>query len=72
MDHADDSFNELMKNYQSEIPGLEAQIAADLAEARKRASGGIDLEPLFANLESLMFRCTRIEKAAFELAHRVL
>ena len=40
MDHTDESFHELMKNYQSEVPGLEAQISADLAEARKRASGG--------------------------------
>jgi len=31
MDNADDSFNELMKNFQSELPGLEAQIAADLS-----------------------------------------
>jgi len=66
MDNADDSFNELMNNFQSELPGLEALIAADLAEARKRANGGIDLEPLFANLEALLFRCSRIEKAALE------
>lgn len=71
MENADDAFNELMKNYQSEVPGLEAQISEDLAEARRRATGGLDLEPLFANLEALMFRCTRIEKAALGLEQRV-
>jgi hypothetical protein len=72
MDNVDDAFNELMGNYQSEVPGLEAQIAADLAEARKRANGGLDLEPIFANLEALMHRCTRIEKAALALEQRVM
>jgi hypothetical protein len=72
MDNVDDSLNDLMKNFQSELPGLEAQIAADLAEARRRASGGIDLEPIFANLEALMHRCTRIERAALALEQRVM
>lgn len=67
MDNVDDAFNKLMGSFQSEVPGLEAQIAADLAEARRRANGGLDLEPLFANLEALMFRCTRIEKRISEL-----
>lgn len=72
MDNMDDSLNELMKNFQSELPGLEAQISADLAEARRRANGGLDLEPLFANLEALLHRCTRIEKAALALEQRVM
>ncbi len=72
MDNMDDSLNELMKNFQSELPGLEAQISADLAEARRRANGALDLEPLFANLEALLHRCTRIEKAALALEQRVM
>lgn len=67
MDNVDDAFNEWMGNFQSELPSLEAQISADLAEARRRVNGGIDLEPILANLEALMYRCTRMEKRIAEL-----
>ena len=67
----DDAYDELMKNYQRELPSLEVQIAADLAEARKRANGGIDLTPIFAQIESFMYRIAKLERHNLEFEMRI-
>ena len=68
MDHA---FDELMKNYQRELPSLEAQVAGDLAEERKRANGGIDLTPIFAQIESFMYRIAKLERQNLKFETRI-
>jgi hypothetical protein len=71
MDNIDDAFNELMKNYQSELPSLEAQISGDLADARRRANGGIDLMPIFAQIESFHYRVAQLERQNLEFEKRI-
>ena len=63
----EDELAEMMKQYSAELPSLTRQVDLDRAEAQKRTADGVNLDPLFANLEALMYRCTRIEKRVAEL-----
>lgn len=63
----EDELAEMMKQYSAELPSLTRQVDLDRAEAQKRTADGVNLDPLFANLEAWMYRCTRIEKRIAEL-----
>jgi hypothetical protein len=67
----EDEFRDLMADYQTELASIEAQEAAELADARRRANGGIDLTPIFVQLESFHFRVAALERQNLEFERRI-
>jgi hypothetical protein len=67
----EDEFRDLMADYQTELASIEAQEAAERAEARRRANGGVDLMPVFAQLESFMYRIAKLERENIDFAKRI-
>ncbi len=71
----EDELKELMQGYSAELPSLMAEVETDMAvaeaEARKRASGGVDLMPVLAQIEGFYYRFTRLERQNLEYEKRI-
>jgi prefoldin subunit 5 len=67
----EDELAAMMQQYPAELPSLTRQVDLDRAEAQKRTNGGIDLTPIFAQIESFMYRIAKLERHNLEFETRI-
>jgi transcriptional regulator with XRE-family HTH domain len=67
----EDELAEMMQQWAAELPNLTAQVDIDRAEAQKGTTNGIDLTPIFAQIESFMYRIAKLERQNLEFETRI-
>ena len=68
----EDELPEFMASYEANVQSLESQIRADRDEDQKtQARDGINLTPIFAQIESFMYRIAKLERQNLEFETRI-